>query len=190
MENKELLIFQKRLDNMKLHLERDPSLTNPSLLKDSITTKDIAEEMNSKYGLDMQAKDVKMEKEIIKFGEFIVDVEEFFFEKYEKKFSFKIRIIIKPHADRQPKEGTEKKSFLKLEMPGFEGTPRTKAKAEETAKADPSIVGSKPIMEMTTGGGQPPAEAESIASGTIVGQTKEGIEDVKVPAGKAKKKVK
>jgi hypothetical protein len=57
--------------------------------------KDIIEQARIKLNIDLLPENIRISDDINKFGTFYINIDEYFSEKYKKKFNFRLKVVVK-----------------------------------------------------------------------------------------------
>ena len=102
-----------KLERVDVDIIKPASTTNPTFLKEVIRgtyllgifvtfsiARDIAEHVRD-LGIDIGSQNVKVSNDIDRFGSYVIQIEEFYSEKFDQKFNFKIKVNVKKEAPKE-----------------------------------------------------------------------------------------
>ena len=67
----------------------------------NLIAKDIVDQARSSLNLDLTSQNVKIVEPIDRFGNFVVSIEDYRSERFDRKFTFRLRISVKKEAPKQ-----------------------------------------------------------------------------------------
>lgn len=100
-EQIELRNFVAKLDTMSIEIKKPASTTNPTFLRETLRVKDIVDQARSSLNLDLTGQNVKIVEAIDRFGNFVVNIEDYRSDRFDRKFTFRLRVSVKKEAPKQ-----------------------------------------------------------------------------------------
>lgn len=60
-----------------------------------VLVRDIMEQARIKLNIELQPNNIRLIDEIVRYGVYRIDIDEYFSEKFKKKFNFKLKLNVK-----------------------------------------------------------------------------------------------
>eukprot|EP00331_Platyophrya_macrostoma_P028581 CAMPEP_0176447506 /NCGR_PEP_ID=MMETSP0127-20121128/25086_1 /TAXON_ID=938130 /ORGANISM="Platyophrya macrostoma, Strain WH" /LENGTH=242 /DNA_ID=CAMNT_0017833993 /DNA_START=11 /DNA_END=739 /DNA_ORIENTATION=- len=129
----DLKLFVRKLETVELKIVKPATPVNPLFLKDPITKKELTDEINIGLNLNVTQDNVVLDEDLYKFGKTAVLIKDYYSEKYDRHFSFRLQIdLIKMEIQAAVQKGKEKGEGKKKEKaPKEVEATNVEAKTEE-----------------------------------------------------------
>eukprot|EP01017_Pseudomicrothorax_dubius_P044245 TRINITY_DN7457_c0_g1_i6.p1 TRINITY_DN7457_c0_g1~~TRINITY_DN7457_c0_g1_i6.p1 ORF type:complete len:241 (+),score=75.35 TRINITY_DN7457_c0_g1_i6:125-847(+) len=96
-----LIKFKKKLEDLTISVIKEPSATNPDLLKTPLSVKDLLPELRKRGKVNPEPAQVKIDQEIISYGKYNVRVENYHDDYYNLRLNFKFRVEVRRAEHKQ-----------------------------------------------------------------------------------------